>query len=119
MATHTRKPQGITKLHQEPRFDMTRKPIRQRFYLKVVTWALSFPDVFKHRLKINEAFVYDEYRWQKENTISTSHPKRSQSPRWPWPQRSSSTMKKGCHPPKAGRETAFLYLCLLCAFSRN
>lgn len=32
---------------------MARKPIRQRSYLKPLTWALSYPDVFKHRLTIN------------------------------------------------------------------
>ena len=49
-----RKPKGITKLHQAPRFDMARKPIRQKFYLKPLTWALSYPDVYKHHLKINK-----------------------------------------------------------------
>ena len=44
---------GIAELHQAPRFDMAKKPIRQKTYLKPLTWALSFPDVFKHRLKIN------------------------------------------------------------------
>jgi len=54
MAIRTSKPKGIVKLHQEPRFDMAKKPIRQRFYLKPLTWALSFPDVWKHHLKINK-----------------------------------------------------------------
>lgn len=54
MAKRTSKSQGITKLHQAPRFDMAKKPIRQRFYLKPLTWALSYPDVIKHRLTINK-----------------------------------------------------------------
>lgn len=53
MRKHTSKPQGIAELHQTPRFDMARKPIRQKFYLKPLTWALSYPEVWKHRLKIN------------------------------------------------------------------
>ena len=50
MAKRTGKPQGIAKLHQAPRFDMVKKPIRQRSYLKPLTWALSYPDVLKHRI---------------------------------------------------------------------
>ncbi|MDY0287837.1 MAG: hypothetical protein RBR15_03335 [Sphaerochaeta sp.] len=53
MAKRTGKPQGIAQLHKAPRFDMARKPIRQRCYLKPLTWALSFPAVWRHRLKIN------------------------------------------------------------------
>ncbi len=48
------KPKGFAKLRLEPRFDMAKKPIRQKSYLQPLTWALSFPDVFKHRLKINK-----------------------------------------------------------------
>ena len=44
---------GIEKLQQAKRFDMKRKPMRQRNYLRPVTWILSFPDVWMHRLKIN------------------------------------------------------------------
>lgn len=44
---------GFEKLQQEPRFDMKRKPIRQRNYLRVLTWLLSFPEVWMHKLKIN------------------------------------------------------------------
>lgn len=44
---------GFEKLQQAERFDMKRKPMRQRNYLRPVTWALSFPDVWKHHLKIN------------------------------------------------------------------
>jgi transcription elongation factor Elf1 len=43
---------GIEKLHNEIRFDMSRKPIRQKGYLKPLTWVLSFPDVFSHHLHI-------------------------------------------------------------------
>ncbi len=35
------------------RFDMQKKPKRQKGYLKVLTWILSFPIVWKNRLKIN------------------------------------------------------------------
>lgn len=35
------------------RFDMQEKPRRQKGYLKVLTWILSFPVVWKNRLKIN------------------------------------------------------------------
>ncbi|HBP38989.1 MAG TPA: hypothetical protein DD640_09685 [Clostridiales bacterium] len=34
------------------KFDMARKPIRQRWYLRPLTWAGSFPDVWARRLKI-------------------------------------------------------------------
>lgn len=44
---------GLDKLQQEVRFDMKRKPIRQRQYLRPLTWVLSFPEVWMHRLKIN------------------------------------------------------------------
>ena len=36
------------------RFDMAKKPQRQKNYLRPVTWLLSFPSVWKHRLKINK-----------------------------------------------------------------
>lgn len=35
------------------RFDMQEKPKRQKGYFKVLTWILSFPVVWKNRLKIN------------------------------------------------------------------
>lgn len=44
---------GLEQLRQEERFDMKRKPIRQRSYLRPVTWLLSYPEVISHRLKIN------------------------------------------------------------------
>lgn len=44
---------GIERLRAAIRFDMARKPIRQRGYLRPLTWLLSYPDVWKHRLKIN------------------------------------------------------------------
>lgn len=36
------------------RFNMLKKPVRQRFYLRPLTWALSFPTVMKHRVKISK-----------------------------------------------------------------
>ena len=45
---------GIKKLQKATRFDMKRKPIRQRNYLRPVTWILSFPDVWMHHLKVNK-----------------------------------------------------------------
>lgn len=44
---------GLEKLRQTERFDMKRKPIRQRQFLRPLTWILSFPEVWKHRLKIH------------------------------------------------------------------
>jgi 1-acyl-sn-glycerol-3-phosphate acyltransferase len=44
---------GFEKLQQAKRFDMKKKPIRQRHYLRPVTWLLSYPTVWAHRLKIN------------------------------------------------------------------
>jgi hypothetical protein len=38
---------------EAPRFDMFQKPIRQRTYLKPLTWLLSFPSIWLHRTKIN------------------------------------------------------------------
>jgi 1-acyl-sn-glycerol-3-phosphate acyltransferase len=35
------------------RFDMQKPPVRQKTYLKVLTWILSFPMVWLRRLKIN------------------------------------------------------------------
>ena len=34
------------------KYDMERKPIRQRHILRPLTWLMSYPDVWKHRLKI-------------------------------------------------------------------
>ena len=36
---------GFEKLQQAKRFDMKKKPIRQRHYLRPVTWLLSYPTV--------------------------------------------------------------------------
>jgi hypothetical protein len=36
------------------KFDMDKKPIRQRTYLKPVTWLLSFGTVWSHHTKINK-----------------------------------------------------------------
>ena len=43
---------GIERLRAAIRFDMAKKPVRQRGYLRPVTWLLSYPAVWKHRLKI-------------------------------------------------------------------
>ena len=40
-----------------PRFDLTRPPIRTRWYLRPLTWLLSFPEVWSHRLTINRIGV--------------------------------------------------------------
>jgi protein-arginine kinase activator protein McsA len=45
---------GIEKLHKETRFDMSKLPIRQKTYLKPLTWFLSFPEVWSHHLQINK-----------------------------------------------------------------
>ena len=34
------------------RFDMLKKPIRQRHFLRPLTWLLSYPTVLAHRVKI-------------------------------------------------------------------
>jgi ribosomal protein S27AE len=44
---------AIERLRASIRFDMARKPIRQRFYLRPLTWILSYPEVWKYRLKVN------------------------------------------------------------------
>ena len=36
------------------RFDMTKKPFRQQWYLRPLTWILSFPDVLKHKAKVTK-----------------------------------------------------------------
>ena len=36
------------------RFDMTKKPVKCRWYLKPVAWALSFPSVMKHKTEITK-----------------------------------------------------------------
>lgn len=37
----------------EIRFDMLRKPEKQKWYLRPLTWLISFPTVWSHHLKIN------------------------------------------------------------------
>jgi len=37
------------------RFDMRKKPVRQQWYLRPVTWLLSYPTVIRYRLKINKS----------------------------------------------------------------
>ncbi|MGH0053834.1 MAG: lysophospholipid acyltransferase family protein [Sphaerochaetaceae bacterium] len=44
---------GFEKLQQAKRFDMQKRPIRQRQFLRPLTWILSYPEVWKHHLKIN------------------------------------------------------------------
>ncbi|MDD4773423.1 MAG: lysophospholipid acyltransferase family protein [Eubacteriales bacterium] len=39
---------------QIKRFNMKKPPIRQRRYLQPITWLLSFPDVWKHRVRITK-----------------------------------------------------------------
>jgi ribosomal protein L37AE/L43A len=34
------------------RFDFSKKPIRQQFYLRPITWLMSYPSVWRHRTKI-------------------------------------------------------------------
>jgi hypothetical protein len=48
---------GIEKLHAAIRFDMVKKPVKQRGFLRPVTWLLSFPAVWKRRLKINRVHM--------------------------------------------------------------
>lgn len=36
------------------RFDMAKPPISTRWYLRPITWLLSFPDVWKHRVIIRK-----------------------------------------------------------------
>lgn len=43
----------IEKLRAAIRFDMAKKPIRQRNFLRPLTWLLSFPATLSHRLRIN------------------------------------------------------------------
>lgn len=42
----------LEKLAKAKRFDMKRKPIPQRHYLRPLTWLLSYPEVWLRRLKI-------------------------------------------------------------------
>lgn len=44
----------IERLRASVRFDMMRKPIRQRHYLRPLTWLLSFPAVRARRLKVTK-----------------------------------------------------------------
>jgi len=38
----------------EIRFDMLRKPQKQKWFLRPLTWIISFPTVWGHRLKVNK-----------------------------------------------------------------
>lgn len=42
------------KFREAIRFDMKRNPVRQRHYLRSVTWLLSYPTTIKRKLKINK-----------------------------------------------------------------
>lgn len=44
----------MRKDHGIPRFDMEKKPIKQRFYLRPLTWLLSFGATRKHHLTITK-----------------------------------------------------------------
>lgn len=44
---------GIEKLRTSIRFDMAKRPIRQRNFLRPITWIVSYPSIWKRRLKIN------------------------------------------------------------------
>lgn len=39
------------------KFDMLKKPIRQRNFLRPITWLLSFPAVWAHRIKITKVRI--------------------------------------------------------------
>lgn len=41
------------------RFDMKKKPIACRWYLKPIAWAISFPNVLKHKTKITKVGMED------------------------------------------------------------
>ncbi len=41
------------------RFDMKKQPIRQRWFLRPITWLISYPNVWMRRLKIKRSGVED------------------------------------------------------------
>lgn len=41
-------------MQEVERFDMSKPPKRQKNYLRLLTWIISFPMVWRHRLKINK-----------------------------------------------------------------
>jgi len=45
------------KINPDIKFDMARPPIRQRWFLRPITWVASFPEVWARRLKINRQGV--------------------------------------------------------------
>lgn len=45
---------ALMKLDNVKRFDMQKKPIKQRWYLTPISWLLSFGDVWRHKLKITK-----------------------------------------------------------------
>lgn len=44
-------------LSKVERFDMMKKPVKCRWFLKPVTWMLSFPNIIKHKTKITKSGV--------------------------------------------------------------
>jgi len=45
---------NMEKIGKIEKFDMSKKPERQKNYLRPLTWLLSFPSVWKHKLKIKK-----------------------------------------------------------------
>lgn len=41
------------------RFNMKKAPLRQKHYIRPITWVLSFPAIFKHKAKINRIDMKD------------------------------------------------------------
>lgn len=41
-------------LNDVPRYDMIKKPFPQRWFLRPLTWILSYPEIKKHHLKVNK-----------------------------------------------------------------
>ncbi len=40
-----------------PRFDMRKNPVKCRIFLKPVAWALSYPNILKHKTKFNKTGI--------------------------------------------------------------
>ena len=45
------------KIGDYERYDMNRKPNRQRLYALIATWLISFPKTFMHKARINKALM--------------------------------------------------------------
>ena len=41
-------------MDQFERFDIEKKPVKEKFYLTPLAWLLSFPSVWYRRLKVNK-----------------------------------------------------------------